>query len=71
MRIQFTIDDALMNDASKAGVFATKKEVIEAGLRLLVQSRLPCRSAWSCSRTKTLSQQTSKAKQKLPVKQPA
>jgi Arc/MetJ family transcription regulator len=37
MRATVVIDDALMKQALKAGTFRTKRSVIEAGLRLLVQ----------------------------------
>ena len=35
MRTNIDIDDALMEGAMKAGPFQTKKEAVEAGLRLL------------------------------------
>lgn len=35
MRTNIDIDDALMADAMKAGPFQTKKDAVEAGLRLL------------------------------------
>ena len=35
------VDDALMEQALKAGPFKTKKDAVEAGLRLLRRARLP------------------------------
>ncbi len=37
MRTNIDIDDALMAEAMKAGPFQTKKEAVEAGLRLLAR----------------------------------
>ena len=37
MRTNIEIDDQLMADAMKAGGYATKKETVEEGLRLLAQ----------------------------------
>ena len=37
MRTNIEIDDALMAEAMKAGPFTTKKEAVEAGLRLLAR----------------------------------
>jgi Arc/MetJ family transcription regulator len=37
MRTNIDIDDALMDQAMKAGPFKTKKEAVEAGLRLLAR----------------------------------
>jgi len=37
MRTNIDIDDALMAEALKAGPFKTKKEAVEAGLRLLAR----------------------------------
>jgi Arc/MetJ family transcription regulator len=37
MRTNIEIDDALMNEAMKAGPFNTKKDAVEAGLRLLAR----------------------------------
>ena len=37
MRTNIDIDDALMAEAMKAGPFTTKKEAVEAGLRLLAR----------------------------------
>lgn len=37
MRTNVEIDDALMNDALQSGSFASKREAVEAGLRLLAQ----------------------------------
>jgi Arc/MetJ family transcription regulator len=37
MRTNIEIDDALMNDAMRSGVFASKREAVETGLRLLTQ----------------------------------
>jgi len=37
MRTNIDIDDALMAEAMKAGPFKTKKEAVEAGLRLLAR----------------------------------
>ncbi len=37
MRTNVVIDDRLMDEALKASGFRTKKDVIEAGLRLLVK----------------------------------
>ena len=37
MRTNVVINDELMSNALKSGGFRTKKEAIEAGLRLLVQ----------------------------------
>jgi Arc/MetJ family transcription regulator len=37
MRTNIEIDDALMADAMKAGPFKTKRDAVEAGLRLLAR----------------------------------
>ncbi len=37
MRTNIEIDDALMSDAMRSGVFASKREAVETGLRLLAQ----------------------------------
>ncbi|HEV8315452.1 MAG TPA: type II toxin-antitoxin system VapB family antitoxin [Burkholderiaceae bacterium] len=37
MRTNIVIDDALLEAAMKAGPFSTKKEAVEAGLRLLAR----------------------------------
>lgn len=37
MRTNIDIDDALLEAAMKAGPFATKKDTVEAGLRLLAR----------------------------------
>lgn len=37
MRTNIDIDDALMDQALKAGPFKTKKEAVEAGLKLLAR----------------------------------
>ena len=37
VRTNIEIDDDLMDQAMKAGGFATKRETVEAGLRLLLQ----------------------------------
>lgn len=37
MRTNIDIDDELMADAMKAGPFQTKKDAVEAGLRLLAR----------------------------------
>lgn len=37
MRTNIIIDDALLDAAMKAGPFSTKKEAVEAGLRLLAR----------------------------------
>lgn len=37
MRTNIEIDDGLMEEAMKAGPFQTKKDAVEAGLRLLVR----------------------------------
>jgi len=37
MRTNIDIDDALMDQAMKAGPFKTKKEAVEAGLQLLAR----------------------------------
>jgi Arc/MetJ family transcription regulator len=37
MRTNIEIDDALMADAMKAGPYKTKKDAVEAGLRLLAR----------------------------------
>jgi Arc/MetJ family transcription regulator len=37
MRTNIDIDDALMADAMKAGPFTTKKDAVQAGLRLLAR----------------------------------
>jgi antitoxin ParD1/3/4 len=37
MRTNIDIDDALMAEAMKAGPFQTKKDAVEAGLRLLAR----------------------------------
>lgn len=39
MRTNIEIDDALMDAAMKAGGFKTKKETVEAALRLLTKQR--------------------------------
>ena len=39
MRTNMEIDDALMAQALKLGGFKTKKAAVEAGLRLLVQTK--------------------------------
>jgi Arc/MetJ family transcription regulator len=39
MRTNIVIDDRLMRDAKKATGLATKRAVVEAGLRLLTQVR--------------------------------
>ena len=39
MRTNIDINDDLMSEALKAGGFKTKKEAVEAGLRLIVQTR--------------------------------
>ncbi len=39
MRTNIDIDDDLMRDALKAGGFKTKKDAVEAGLRLVVKTR--------------------------------
>jgi Arc/MetJ family transcription regulator len=39
MRINIDIDDALMADAQRVSGIATKKETIEAALRLMIQLR--------------------------------
>ncbi|MEM9375222.1 MAG: type II toxin-antitoxin system VapB family antitoxin [Pseudomonadota bacterium] len=39
MRTNIEIDDALMTEALKIGDYKTKKEAVEAGLKLLVQTR--------------------------------
>ena len=36
MRTNIVIDDALMAEAMKTGEFRTKREAVEAGLRLIV-----------------------------------
>jgi Arc/MetJ family transcription regulator len=36
MRTNIVIDDALMAEAMKTGEFKTKREAVEAGLRLIV-----------------------------------
>lgn len=38
MRTNIDIDDALMREAMRASGAATKKDAVEAGLRLLVQT---------------------------------
>jgi Bacterial antitoxin of type II TA system, VapB len=37
MRTNIEIDDALMRDAMRSGTFASKREAVETGLRLLAQ----------------------------------
>jgi Arc/MetJ family transcription regulator len=37
MRTNIVIDDALLDAAMKAGPFSTKKDAVEAGLRLLAR----------------------------------
>ena len=37
MRTNINIDDALMSEAMKAGPYQTKKEAVEAGLKLLAR----------------------------------
>ncbi|MGL6111426.1 MAG: type II toxin-antitoxin system VapB family antitoxin [Rubrivivax sp.] len=37
MRTNIDIDDALMSDAMKAGPYKTKKDAVEAGLKLLAR----------------------------------
>ena len=37
MRTNIEIDDALMSEAMKAGPFKTKKDAVEAGLKLLAR----------------------------------
>ncbi len=37
MRTNIEIDDALMSEAMKAGPYSTKKDAVEAGLRLLAR----------------------------------
>lgn len=37
MRTNIEIDDTLMSDAMRSGVFASKREAVETGLRLLAQ----------------------------------
>ena len=37
MRTNIEIDDALMSEAMKAGPYKTKKEAVEAGLKLLAR----------------------------------
>ena len=37
MRTNIEIDDTLMDDALRAGGYKTKRETVEAGLRLLVK----------------------------------
>jgi antitoxin ParD1/3/4 len=37
MRTNIVIDDALLESAMKAGPFSTKKDAVEAGLRLLAR----------------------------------
>lgn len=39
MRTNIVIDDDLMKKALKTGPFKTKKDAVEAGLRLLVQRK--------------------------------
>jgi Arc/MetJ family transcription regulator len=39
MRTNIEIDDKLMRSAMKAGRYKTKREAVEAGLKLLVQSK--------------------------------
>ena len=39
MRTNIEIDDGLMNEALKVSGLETKREVVEAGLRLLVQMK--------------------------------
>lgn len=39
MRTNIDIDDKLMRTAMKAGRFRTKREAVEAGLKLLVQRK--------------------------------
>lgn len=40
MRTNIVIDDELMAAAMKAGDFATKRETVEAGLRLLARKQV-------------------------------
>ena len=40
MRTNIDIDDKLLADAMRAGGFTTKKETVEAGLRLLTRKRV-------------------------------
>ena len=40
MRTNIDIDDKLLADAMRAGGFTTKKETVEAGLRLLARKRV-------------------------------
>jgi Arc/MetJ family transcription regulator len=39
MRTHIDIDDALIADAMKIGRFSTKREAVDAALKLLVQTR--------------------------------
>ena len=39
MRTNIEIDDELMAEAMKAGGYATKRETVEAGLRILTQRK--------------------------------
>lgn len=39
MRTNIVIDDQLMNDVLKLGEYKTKKEAVEAGLKLLVKQK--------------------------------
>lgn len=43
MRTNIDIDDDLMRDALEVGGFKTKKEAVEAGLRLIVKTRSQAR----------------------------
>lgn len=43
MRTNIDIDDDLMKDALEVGGFKTKKEAVEAGLRLIVKTRSQAR----------------------------
>lgn len=43
MRTTLDIDDVLLQTAMQAGGFKTKKETVEAGLRMLAQCRSPYR----------------------------
>ncbi len=40
MRTNIEIDDQLMQEAMKAGSFKTKKETVEAGLKLLARKQV-------------------------------
>jgi Arc/MetJ family transcription regulator len=39
MRTNIDIDDALISDAMRFGPYATKRDAVDAALRLLVQTR--------------------------------